>query len=397
MSYFPQAYSRPGDSAKKCGHLEIDQTMRPKEGDADIGHVHLRHLLQAADPLPIFNDLPEENDPAKFFTEYLVRRGPRQTRYLRQGWYNELVMSFREHPLTEHRLLTILERVNLERTKEIETLSLFTALVDSIVKIQNDTALIRGDVECAFEMVIARDHGKIPVGPQVSFDNYCREPALLAQHFTARLAQMNPIGLRHAHEVAYASLTQAFSFDDFKKIRDDLQPLDVKMGEYIEREFGHLIEDFIRKALHRDGPPKKFTAEKWISEKVEALRSKPELTELMRQAYRDPNPYFKLKGAAESLQAADAFTLEGLPRDQILGADEFTPNHIGYFLVSKPAYIVSNYIYIRAFTGATEFDQLFELWRTPVLSLVDGILAHMKNMPPGLTGDELLRPKGAKK
>jgi hypothetical protein len=182
--------------------------------------VVLRHLLQAADPLPVFHTAPRLT-LRDFFIQYLVRRGPHETFHLRSELMEMLEsMGLWDNP---RRIVTAMKQTSLHRTKEIHALSTFTSIIGKCGRLDELTSDIRTDIEkvflfCLMEPVFQSAH----LNPTA---DYSTQLSRIPRDLTLLIQSVPDGHLRHFQIVAYGYLTAGIEFEQFSESRPDLQEL----------------------------------------------------------------------------------------------------------------------------------------------------------------------------
>jgi hypothetical protein len=140
VEYKIGAYLRSGETEQESLYNVVEMTMSPESIE---GNAAMRHLLQAADPVPVFVAIAPNTTVECFFRDYLLNRGPIDEYPQRHACYQALERWSRWDP----RLLQAAFRdAPLERTKEIAALSAFTRVTQTYLKLDQLTRPLRDSI-----------------------------------------------------------------------------------------------------------------------------------------------------------------------------------------------------------------------------------------------------------
>jgi hypothetical protein len=320
----------------------------------------LRHLLQAADPIPVFNEIPDGLNLEEFFTRYIWKRGPRATIAVRRDAVRSLMVTMR--PFSETTVSTLLRKVTIDRKHELRILSLFSEILEIVAAIDDRSVTAQSAVERFFFYYALRNFWKENAARRRPFVDFIMQPALLADAYTAVVAALAASNspcrtTQYRGELVYGFLSAHFSFDEFLKQRIALTAFDVRISQALSTP-----EPFIEKQfpVTKAAKPGKFDKHVWMAEQAEKLREKEDLLEIFRGAAHESNPIWKLREMTRALSLAQQFFSSNCPPTTELGADEFTPIMIGCVIFANPPYLFSNLIYIIEFCIAEQFNAVFD-------------------------------------
>jgi hypothetical protein len=310
----------------------------------------IRHLLQAADPIPNFTQLPVGLNIQDFFMEFLVRRGRRHGLVLREECAT--VIEKKCHWNAE-KILFAMKDATLERTKEIKALSAFTR----ITGIYGQFDLLSKDaIQNTEKLLVAAFERPKLTFQRRSMEDYIKDPALLSADFS----RLNSGGNQSIHipEMIYGFLTTQFDFERFRKVRSDCVRLDESLEFLIQQNKDQFIQDLFPQ---RENPGKRFNTQKWLLEHMMSIQTEnEELLEILRRAFLESNPLRKLSQITNGIAQVNKYLLSELPPTAELGADEYLPVMIAYFFMANPKYIVSNYVFIHDFCVSPAYGALFQ-------------------------------------
>jgi hypothetical protein len=322
----------------------------------------LRHLLQAADPIPRFREVPGGLDLRTFFERYLWRRGPRRALRLREDLFQTLEVLMR--PFTEAGILAALRKVTLDRKREIRILSAFSDILEIVHAHEVRTSAARGHVEKVFLYTgLARfwcDNRSL----RKQFAEYVCQPALLENSFTALTAALcackEPCAASklHIRVLAYGFLTTEFDFDEFRAHRPALAVFDAQIAQALASPAWFVDKQIPPPARPYD--PEKFDKGAWLRAQLEQLKGREDLFEVVRGACCESSPLRKLEQLSQALGLARGFFSRNCPATTELGADEFTPIMISFLVLANPPHLMSNLVYIVDFCYSERFGSLFE-------------------------------------
>jgi hypothetical protein len=302
----------------------------------------LRHLLQAADPLPAF-DVEPEIPPRNFFMQYLARRGPHETYAARMELFETLDAAIDWD--NRHQLNGLMKNASLERTKELRALSAFSR-IDEKYRVLD---ALSGEVQhgtrktFAFLLLLPTFKRKVRnlIGPADA-------AALVADFPKANIPPPPNLGRNASFfpELAYGYLTQRVSFEAFREGRPDLRDLDQALNQRIGRESSELILGL-------------FQTNEWLHGEVMSLRARPDLFEIIQRAAIESNPIPKVVEFARVF-ATVSKVLALRKVNKGLGEDEFMPAKVAFVFLSNPPSLASNFVFINLFCLRPEFEGLFD-------------------------------------
>jgi hypothetical protein len=270
------------------GELKEDQAIQIDNRTMAAGvaaYAYLRHLLQAADPIPKFAKVPAGLTLRKFFDDFLVVRGPSATAVRRVDTCFGL---FSARDTTEARILQLLRDVKLERTKEITTLSTFSRMTRIYRRSDRHSADVRAEVEKSLFLEIARHYfSSRRIVQTLSAEQYMSQPEQLSAHLTSLVqAFRNDVPMsqqgEYIGEVIYGLLTSGFDFHRYRHMRKDLRDAD----DQVKAFFAGSAEGLVAAQF----PAKKDESERerkkrlWIIGEANRLGDKPELLGVLKAA-----------------------------------------------------------------------------------------------------------------
>jgi hypothetical protein len=383
-------YSRPTDGAGDEELFRPEPTMAASDRRPEA---FLRHLLQAADPIPVFT-APRTNLTLRgFFSDYLQNRGSPESKGFRRAAVQQLFRTVQ--PFRESTLRSILRKVNFERKKEIRILSLFTEIQEILGKGHAATANSRAHCERVFyyNMLSKLWKDNANMVKNLPFPKLCSQPSSLLQAYKAMTEKLEAIPqLRQnanlAGELAYGFLTRHFDFETFRKLRSNLSALDAKLDRAIE-DPSRTID-----LLFQPGATagKKFDMVAWMRGELAKLKERPDLLAFVRNGCVESSPMLKVRFLMDGMTAVRAFLIRNLPPAEEIGADEFTPALICYVVIAKPHAIVSNFAFLGDFCGNRGYKHFESTGSIPLVTLA----AVIRDALPGtdllaLTESETVR------
>jgi hypothetical protein len=316
---------------------------------------HLRHLLQSADPLPLFNKVPRRLDLGRFLDEFLVKRGPRDSLTGRRDAAEALRVMVR--PFAEASVQAIAKRVSVDRKRELRILTLIQDMIQFVKQIKDDSEDIRDNTEKAFYYQFLREFWPQQKRPPLA--EVFQQPQLLGESFraiTAALARDSKI--RFAQELAYGFLTADFNFTAFKAARPELTRLDVRVAQKLAAPEAVIEVDFPTSL--RTESPGKFNKVAWMVAQLDKLKQREDLLDIVRNACYESSPIRKVGEFQRALTEATTFFAKDFPPSIDMGADEFTPIMISYLAIANPVDFVSNLIFLVEFCGQAALAGMFE-------------------------------------
>jgi hypothetical protein len=339
---FPLSYrlrsAMPDDEDEfSCDLNRLDQTMLV----TDRPEVHLRHLLQAADPIPRFLSVPKGLTIIDFFNRYLVNRGPSESVLMRAkavAVLQKLCRSF-----SESSIVSTLRNVSLERKKEICALSAFTSIANLYTGLDADGLNARTDVQRVLYSVLVGEllEGKFRAKPMAEYVN---SPVDLARTFI-QLSKLIEASGAYRHSpftpvLVYGYLTREFSFEAFRGLRPALGELDAKLGESLGERAGQAID-----ALLNTTRKSKYDM---LTAILGEIRKQDEIMEILRAAFTEENPIAKVGLAMRSFNGMRKCVAESVLSED-LGADEIWPLLACFIIIVNPPFCMSNWVYIHDF------------------------------------------------
>jgi hypothetical protein len=335
----------------------------------------LRHLLQAADPLPEF-DVEPELPPRDFFIQYLARRGPHETYAARMELFEALDASVDWKNRSQ--LNGLVRKASLERTKELRALSAFSRIDEKYRVLDALSGEVREDIRkaFAFRLLLPTFKRKVrnPIGPADA-------AALLADFPKANTPPPPNLGRNASFfpELAYGYLTQRVSFEAFRQARQDLRDLDQALNQRIGRESSELI-------------PGLFQTNEWLHGEVMSLRSRPYLFEIIQRAAMESNPIPKVAEFARVFGTVSK-VLALTKANKGLGEDEFMPAKVAFVFLSNPPWLASNFVFINQFCLRRELEGLFD----DSAVLPNAVLTYVIKALLDMTIEDLIGRAGGRK
>jgi hypothetical protein len=328
-------------------------------------------LLQAADPLPEFSAPLQGVTVDAFFTHYLVKRGPRGTRLLREECASVLAEKCRWEP---NPLSRAMKAAILERTKEITALSAFTNISEITGRL--DGLSQRAILQTEKVLVSVVVHLTRPLKKR-SFADYAKKPALLAADFGGLTADI-PESLPQRQAI-YGFLTTGFDLQRFRAIRSQLAPLDELLAAQIARDQAQLVADLFPEARTRDRP----TRHDMLLAALDRLPDQhPEALERLRSAFRESFPLRKLEEIATGIGKIKKYVQSTFPPSVVLGEDEFMPVTLAYFYMANPPDIITNFVFVHDFCSPPVYCNLFEGWIEQATAAMSVVVGKLKEFQP---------------
>jgi hypothetical protein len=318
----------------------------------------LRHLLQAADPVPKFvGDV--KISVRDFFTEYLVRRGSRETRQKRNKIFND-IQKGRVFTNTGLALISsTLPDVVLDRKKEIRALSAFTIIRARFDELHHRSRAISGDLaicdgdgigftEKVFRVYIAETYfrSKLDAALRKSdFRAYCKNPAQFHKDLQAvtQILKAGPeaLGGVGVEETAFAIVTRLFDLEEYRRTRPKpFASFDDLLHQRIERERATLVASNMASLRSKEA---------WLNDRDMELEQKDEILSILRAAATESNPLSKVRGFQQGILLIKAFVQAEAPPGEELGEDQFLPVTLVGCIFANPLYIVSNCAFLKDF------------------------------------------------
>jgi hypothetical protein len=369
-TFSASAYLMTGENEAECLHNRLESTLQ----GSDDPRSAIRHLLQTADPIPVFTAIPASLTIQDFFTEYLISRGPRQTRVRREECASVLETKCQWDQV---RLGKAMQEATLERTKEIKALSAFTRIAGTYTYIHNVTEKVIVEIEKVLVSVVFTSRFAKRFTARRSFDDYVKKPAQLVDDYlllTSGIQETDPHGLT----AAYSFLTASFDFEKFRNLRSDCARLDQILGPKLEREQTSIIAALFPRAAEQSTG---FNKQKFLYESILAIQEKnPECLDILRRAFREASPIIKLDEIVSGIAEMRKYIQTNAPPTMDLGEDEWLPLTLAYFYLANPQFIVTNYVFVHDFCYPSNYGALFA---TTVVQPISSL-----QMLVGLLGNE---------
>jgi hypothetical protein len=332
------AYLLAGEAVKVSNHNRVEQTL----SHSVEPHAAVRHLLQSADPIPQYTDIPFAMSVETFFRVSLLSHGPRETYSNRLEYFDAIGEGCQWDAAA---ILEAARASTLQRTKEIEALSAFTRIGDTISALARATYVVRDDTEEVFVAVQAAPF--LHSLKLHSLEDYAKDPLSLAKDVNAGL-RLVPLQSRFLHEVVYGHCTANFEFARYRKARADCTRLDTALTALIEAQ---------REPLVRALFPAKIA---WVEEKVRALTAREEFAGAFVQAFGESAPLRKLNEISRIILEVRRVVVVAGPPDAELGQDELLPAVVAFVYGVNPPAIVTNLLYLSEFCHSGLYGPLFE-------------------------------------
>jgi hypothetical protein len=397
--YKLRAVLQEGEAPAESVHNELEKTM-----GYDVARVeaHLRHLLQLADPIPLFRE-PPSMDIETFFMEYLVRRGSRDGYWQRSEQFESL-RDWKKLK-TEQPLIAALRSVGLERVKEKRALSAVasirktcTAMDAAVIVVCQPPGSMKMDslgfVDAAFCAFVLEQHfeaGLAPILAKRTFKAYVKDPAKLKADWTAvhKLFATEPgaIGLgsdglieeRADHpmlRVMFGMTTRLYDFENFRRNWSEHRSQDAKLSAEIERHRYALILEEVKHC------PKQYA---WIMDCFRELEEREDILEGLRLAALESSPLRKCREFGHWIRVGLAFLQERAPATEKWGGDEYMPLSAAVCILANPPHILSNCQYIELLC---EFD-----FMNDIVTLTKTVLRVVATLVLGDKAPAIVRPR----
>jgi hypothetical protein len=320
----------------------------------------LRHLLQAADPIPDFKEIPDGLDLEEFFVRYLWKRGRRATIARRRDLVRSLQVTMK--PFCEATVMNALRRVTIERKHELRILSLFTEIIETLAGMDDRGQESIASVEKVLYYTTLKGFWNTHQAKKKPFVKYIAQPALLTEGYTAVMTALAASGepcasSKYRAELVYGFLSADFVMEDFFTERSSLAMYDVKISQALTVPQKFIAKQF---PVVQAAVPGKFNKQLWMAEQAVRMSERQDLLDIFRIAAMEPNPMCKLRQMATGLHCARTFFTQNCPPTTELGADEFTPIMIAYVIFANPPFLLSNLVYIIDFCNSQDYGTLFE-------------------------------------
>jgi hypothetical protein len=382
--YQVAAYIQAGEAEQESHHNRIEMTMGRESVEP---HAAIRHLLQGADPIPLFADVMPGTTVESFFREYLLDRGPIDEYPSRYTCFRILEARCRWDPM---RLQAAMSGATLERTKEIRALSAFTRIANTVSRSDQLTKPVMDETEQAFLSALLESALPKKFRPRRSIEDYTKDPnSLVNEYCDVFRAAQQAVQYQSPWlpQVVFGGLTSGFDFERFRKVRSDLRTLDSNLTEIIVKRSASLLPGlFPARAAPSSGS---FDKRGWLTGRLHAVQSNFELLGIVQRACLESNPLSKVEGINRGIRIFRKFCLEGCPSTVELGEDEYVPALIGYFYVANPPYLVSNLVFIQDFCYSPKLDAVFLGGIVPPVSILTAVCGNL----PGFKRDKYMRRK----
>ena len=354
LSYQVRSWRMPG-VAEESIHNQVELTM---VGQGQKCEAALRHLLQKADPIPKFSVVPEGMSIYEFFDMYIVKRGPRLELNTRREYVNALETY---HVFdSEASVIAVLNKVKLERKKEIRALSAFTKILEISQRLEEcgkDSCLRVQSLQDYISVVRLLGHYGTS---RQDVKDYFEKPGYLLSDFlelSQYVAKNGPayMRIRPQQRNIYRYLTAGFNFDVFRQVRSNLTPADIQITHYIAEN----TEEMLIKCFYPDGKVQepvqgKFDKRNYMYTRCQELKRQDELIEIFKSACEESNPLRKAREMDRGIGMAIAFMSQGFPPNAEIGADETLPMTLAYLIIVNPPFTGSNLVYLHQYCS-TEF------------------------------------------
>ena len=354
LSYKVRSWRMPG-VAEESIHNQAELTM---VGRGQKCEAALRHLLQKADPIPKFSVVPEGMSIDEFFDVYIVKRGPRLELNTRREYMNALEAY---HVFdSEASVIAVLNKVKLERKKEIRALSAFTKILETSQRLDEcgtDSCIRVQSLQDYISVVrLLAQYGT----SRQDVKDYFKKPAYLLNDFlelSQYVAKNGPayMRIRLQERNIYRYLTAGFNFDIFRQVRADLTAADIQITHYMAEN----TEEMLIKCFYPDGKVQepvqgKFDKRNYMYTRCNELKKQDELIEVFKGACEESNPLRKAREMDRGIRMAITFMGQGFPPNAEIGADETLPMTLAYLIIANPPFTVSNLVYLRQYCS-TDF------------------------------------------
>jgi hypothetical protein len=361
LEYLVSAYLRAGEVEEESRHNLLEQTMRKESTTPEAA---IRHLLQRADPLPIFSEIAPDITIRSFFHEYLVNSGPLEQYPIRDQYCRILESRCRWEP---SHLETAMKAATLNRTKEITALSTFARFTESYISLDCLSSSIRRDIEFVFVAVRIESSLRNRLRPR-TIEDYSKDPNQLGIDFKTALnaaPDWFPYQTPFLSRIVFGLLTADFDFERFRNSRPNLRLLDDSLTSLIEKVGNDLVN-----GLFTSFPG-------WIVAQALQLRNEVQYLEIIRGASIESSPIRKVGEFGRGIQLVRAFFQSACSSSKSIGEDELLPCLVGYFYIANPPAMISNLIFIRDFCYLPEVEAFMEAELVSPISVLSVVCGNL--------------------
>jgi hypothetical protein len=381
-----------GEEEKQSIHNLLEQTMANDTGS----NAALRHLLQAADPLPDFQCAPRGMSIHQFFVDYVLTRGSRETLDKR---FEAMDTLEKKHCLKSERSVhEFLKGVRLERTKELLALSVFRHIQEKFIFLNEECREICDDVETVLFSIPIHDflfkHGLHNKSKDVmkSMDdldvNYSR--AIAEYEREAKGGCILTYFMGSHRMIILGFLTAHFDFHVFRGKRRDLKSLDAKMSELFKTECDAVIARVFPRS---ETPPDhgRFNKALALARQTEILkRDRDDILEIVRGAFMEPTPLRKMKELLHGRVAIEKFYNSVCPPSVELGEDDWMPIMAVSLFLAQPQFAASNYAFLSSCSDKSFQHVEKTCCKATCLAAIGAAFQEMKTLdlsPLGVSSD----------
>jgi hypothetical protein len=341
------AYLMQGERESDSSLNESEITMR------GCGlEVALRHLLQAADPLPVFDTMPTLT-LREFFNQYLVRRGPQETFDMRSELLDMLDSNCQWDSTRD--IITAMNSTSLHRTKEIQALSTITSIIKKCQRLDDLTSEIAADAEKVFLLHLMEPAFQLTC-PNPTVD-YSIDFGRIPRDLMTLTKSNQQSHTRYFQTVAYGYLTAGLEFHRFRESRRNLPPLDERMMKTIASQRNELINETFEDMDHSTCEKAELIGA--LKAHVLGLRKMPHLLEAMHRSAVESNPLPKIDGFCRIMNEVCTMVMEAFVHKEI-GEDHLMPVRMAFVYLANPSFIVSNAVFLTLTALQAPFHNVFQ-------------------------------------
>ena len=383
QEYSLYLYFQENEEKKESELNQIEQTMAK---DSNFMGALIRHLLQTCDPIPIFNDIPDDLTVESFFDQYLVLRGPLETLSQRIEMKNAIFCQTK----VVSKITSYLDQALMNRIKEVKALTAFDTIKDKIdftykiSKIHVQTLIIYDSIKI-FNIY--------KFNYPIKTYKYYTNPNLLEEDFVKFVNTISSY-TQYSSIIAYSYLTRKFNFQDFLNTHSKLEIIDNDIHQRISNiNLSNIHEKHSNGNNEEYSKLEDFNIDQWLKVQLNLMSNNQYFTNIINDAFRESNPMRKCIVLEKLLQEIEGFLYDNLPYPgKELGKDKFFPFEYDFFLSTNPPNIFSNYIFLKIFCfQPNEFYQLLQRYVANGYSITELILKNMNiNIDKDFISDEPL-------
>lgn len=349
----------------------------------------IRHLLQRADPIPIFKKVPEDMSIANFLYIFLVKHGDRPYLAEREIQYDQIMNLVSTFNLNQKTIEDSLSFIRFKRKKSIRVLSTFTPIEIKIIRL-NQT--IESPVSNLYTLCEANHKIFLQLSSTKKPAEIVKVPSLITSEFELlkqRLSEFPESKLmKFKDKIIYAILFDKIDLETYSILRGKMKKLPHTLSEYDKIFFEKAkfkFVDFLSSSFLLNiskSSQKKFNIWRYLEQKITSIQvSRKEIVEIFIDAFNEVSMVRKIEQITTAMELFQSYLLSDLPPNEEMGTDQLLPSTAALILQISPPMAITNLAYLHDMTNNQDID-LPGIFRGPISTFSNYLYVAVQQIFP---------------